>query len=99
MILPTKIVVIGSGRGDPERINPDQVPDRFHDWFGKDLTGKTLTFNGFALLVERDETVDQERTLYCKLRVDLLGVELPTVLLLEPLAELGEMLQDKPREG
>lgn len=87
MILPTAIVVIGGDRGWPERISPDQVPARFHDWFGRNLTGETLTFNGYALLVEEDETVDQERTLYCRFRVDLLGVELPTVLLLEPLAE------------
>ena len=87
MILPTVIVVIGDDRGWPERISPDQLPVRLHDWFGKNLTDKTLIFNGFALRVEKDETVDRERTLYCRLRLDLLGVEMAANLFLEPLAE------------
>ena len=87
MILPTLIFVIGDDKGWPRSISPDQLPVRFHDWFGKSLIGKTLTFNGFALLVDKDETVGQERTLNCKLRVDLLGVEIAKSLFLEPLAE------------
>ena len=86
-MLPTKLIVNG---WDPAvvAVRADQIPARWHRGFEtQDLTGKTLTYNGFALLVEKDETVDQERTLYCRFRADLLGVELPTVLLLEPLAE------------
>jgi len=88
MILPTVIIVVGNDRGWWEKIGPNQIPTQWHSRFeAQDLTGKTLTFNGYALLVDRDETDGQERTLHCQIRVDLLGLELVASPFLEPLAE------------
>ena len=66
MMLPTGVVILGSGqRADPIKIGPDLIPLEHAEWFSHYLRQRYLIFRGQVYYVSSDLMLgDKERHLY-----------------------------------